>query len=134
MYDQPWVDRCPSEDPPGPGPQVPGQQQVALDVGDGQVVAALASCPALAEEQQQRHLLHQAGGEVELGLEEQSNVPGSFVGEEGGVARHPAGEGGLVERDLLLAPPSPPPVAAQTDEALLAEWSHSRSEASSLMP
>ena len=117
--DKSLVHWCRGEDSPGPGPQVPGQQDVALDEGDGQVVAALASCPALAEEQQQRHLLHQAGGEVELGLEEEADVPGSFVGEEGGVARHPAGEGGLVEGDLLLAPPASPPRSAQTDEALV---------------
>ena len=92
-----------------------------LDVGHSQVVTALASRPALAEEQEQRHLLHQAGGEVELGLEEHPHVPGCLVGEEGGVARHPAGEGRLVESHGLLAPPSSPPVATQTDEALLAE-------------
>ena len=125
---EPLVDRSRSEEPPGPRPQVPGQQDVALDEGDGQVVAPLAGGPALAQEQQESHLLHQAGREVELGLEEEANIRGGLVGEERGVAGHPAGEGGLVERDLLLTPPSSPPVAAQTDEALLAEWSDSRSD------
>ena len=46
----PLVNRGRGEDPPGAGPQVPGQQEVALDVGHGQVVAALASRPALTQE------------------------------------------------------------------------------------
>ena len=123
---EPLVDRSRGEDPPRPGPEVPGQQDVALDEGDGQVVAALAGGPALAQEHQESHLLHQAGREVELGLEEEAHVLGGLVGEEGGVAGHPAGEGGLVERDLLLTPPSSPPVTTEADEALLAEWSDSR--------
>lgn len=44
------------EDPPGPRPQVPGQQHVPFDVGDGQVVTALTHRALLAHEQEQGNL------------------------------------------------------------------------------
>ena len=60
---------------------------------------------------------------MELGLEEDAHVPGSFVGQKGGISGHPAGEGGLVEGYLLLTPASPATVSTETNEALVAEFS-----------
>ena len=114
---EPLVYRGGSEDPPGPGPEVPCQEKVALDVGHGQVVAALPGRPPLAHEDQQSHLVHHVGGEVELGLEIHTDILRRLVGEEGGVPRHPAGEGGLQEGDLLLTQRAPPAVRTETDEA-----------------
>ena len=42
--------------PAGAGPQVPGEEDVTLDVGDGEVVRARPVGTRLAHEQQQRHL------------------------------------------------------------------------------
>ena len=104
-----WVDIDPlihrggREDPPGPGPQIPGQQEVTLDIGDGQVVTALAHGALLTHEQQQGHLVDSVRGEVELCLEGHAHVVRGPVGQEGGVARHPGGEAGLVQADALLA-------------------------------
>ena len=49
-----WL-RC--EDPPRPGAQVPGEEDVALDEGDRQVVRAGPLGPRLAKEHQQCHLV-----------------------------------------------------------------------------
>ena len=57
VHIDPLVHRSGSEDPPGPGAQVPGEQDVALDEGDGEVVGAGSLRPRLAKEHQQCHLV-----------------------------------------------------------------------------
>ena len=53
-------------------------------------------------EEEQRHLVDNTRGEVELELEAQVDPGRRLVGEEGGVAHHPGGVGGLAHLHLLL--------------------------------
>ena len=55
---------------------------------------------------------------MELGLEGHAHVGRGLVGEEGGVARHPGGEAGLVKGDALLADGAPPTMGAETEESI----------------
>ena len=56
---------------------------------------------------------------MKLGLHVEANVRGRRVGEEGGVAHHPGGEGWLGESLYLLLADSPAPTeGAQADESI----------------
>ena len=55
---------------------------------------------------------------MELGLEGHAHVGRGLVGEEGGVARHPGGEAGLVKGDALLADGAPPSMGAETEKSI----------------
>ncbi len=68
------------------------------------------------------YLVNNVRGEEELGLEGHADVGRRRVGEEGGVARDPGGEAGLVQADALLADGAPPPVRTEAEEPCPGLW------------